>query len=245
MKRILEVCCGDIESVRAAKEGGADRVELCCALSEGGLTPSYGQLTMALDLEIPVNILLRPRRGDFCYSDDEVEMMVNDICVARERGANGIVIGALTPDGGIDVDAMKRMLDRSAGMMVTFHRAFDMCRDPEEALETLIMLGCDNVLTSGLKCNALEGAENLRRLVELADGRINIMAGCGVTPENVEDIIRIGGVQAVHSTCSKVVESLMTYRRQDVNMGNVEDEYLRKTTDVAKVHELRRIIDRI
>lgn len=245
MRRILEVCCGDIESVRAAKEGGADRVELCCALSEGGLTPSYGQLTMAVDLEIPVNILLRPRRGDFCYSNDEVEMMVDDVCMAAVSAANGIVVGALTPDGDIDIQAMRSLKEEAAGMEMTFHRAFDMCRDPEQALETLIMLGFDNVLTSGLRPNALEGAETLRRLVEQADGRINIMAGCGVTPGNVEEIIRISGVPAVHSTCSMVVESRMNYRRHDVNMGNVEDEYLRKTTDVAKVRELRKIIDSI
>lgn len=245
MRRILEVCCGDIESVKAAKDGGADRVELCCALSEGGLTPSYGQLSMALDLEIPVNVLLRPRRGDFCYSDDEVETMIDDVCMAGVSGANGIVIGALTPEGDIDITAMRRLKEETAGMEITFHRAFDMCRDPEQALETLIMLGFDNVLTSGLRSNALEGAETLRRLVEQAEGRINIMAGCGVTPGNVGEIIRVSGVPAVHSTCSMVVESRMNYRRQDVNMGNVEDEYLRKTTDVVKVRELRKIIDSI
>lgn len=245
MRRILEVCCGDIESVRAAKDGGADRVELCCALSEGGLTPSYGQLSMAVDLEIPVNVLLRPRRGDFCYSDDEVKTMIDDVCMAGVSGANGIVIGALTPEGDIDIAAMRRLKEETAGMEITFHRAFDMCRDPEEALEILIMLGFDNVLTSGLRPNALEGAETLRRLVEQADGRINIMAGCGVTVGNVEEIIRVSGVPAVHSTCSVVVESRMNYRRQDVNMGNVEDEYLRKTTDVVKVRELRKIIDSI
>lgn len=245
MRRILEVCCGDIESVKAARDGGADRVELCCALSEGGLTPSYGQLSMALDLEIPVNVLLRPRRGDFCYSDDEVETMIDDVCMAAVSGANGIVVGALTPDGDIDIQAMRSLKKEAAGMEMTFHRAFDLCRDPEQALETLIMLGFDNVLTSGLRSNALEGAETLRRLVEQAEGRINIMAGCGVTPGNVGEIIRVSGVPAVHSTCSMVVESRMNYRRQDVNMGNVEDEYLRKTTDVVKVRELRKIIDSI
>lgn len=245
MRRILEVCCGDIESVKAAKDGGADRVELCCALSEGGLTPSYGQLSMALDLEIPVNVLLRPRRGDFCYSDDEVETMIDDVCMAAVSGANGIVVGTLTPDGDIDIQAMRSLKEEAAGMEMTFHRAFDLCRDPEQALETLIMLGFDNVLTSGLRSNALEGAETLRRLVEQAEGRINIMAGCGVTPGNVGEIIRVSGVPAVHSTCSMVVESRMNYRRQDVNMGNVEDEYLRKTTDVVKVRELRKIIDSI
>lgn len=244
-KILLEVCCGDIDSVVAAKAGGADRIELCCALGEGGLTPSYGMLTMALDKDIPVNILVRPRRGDFCYSDIEVESMVGDICMAGLSGVDGIVVGALTPEGDIDIAAMEKLLDEAGGLDVTFHRAFDMCRDPESALEALIKLGCHNVLTSGFKPNALDGIENLRQLVIQADGRINIIAGCGVTPRNAEEIISRTGVCSIHATCSKVVESRMSYRRKDVNMGNVEDEYSRKTSDVKKIRELRKIIDNI
>lgn len=245
MRRILEICCGDTESVKAAKEGGADRVELCCALGEGGLTPSYGQVQMALTVGIPVNVLIRPRRGDFHYSPTEVRTMVGDVVMANTLGVNGIVIGALTPEGDIDVETVKALMEEVDGMQVTFHRAFDMCRNPEDALETLIELGCDNVLTSGLCPNAMDGAANLARLVEQARGRIDIMAGCGVNPGNAAEIIRIGGVRAIHSTCSIMVDSDMKYRRTDVNMGNVEDEYVRKTTDSGLVCQLRKIIDSI
>ncbi len=245
MRRILEVCCGDTESVMAAKDGGADRVELCCALGEGGLTPSYGQVQMAMTAGIPVNVLIRPRRGDFNYSPADVRTMTGDIVMANTLGVNGVVVGALTPDGDIDVETVQALIEEADGMQLTFHRAFDLCRDSQEALETLIELGFDNVLTSGLRPNALEGVGNLARLVEQARGRINIMAGCGVTPGNVAEIIRISGISSIHSTCSGMVESGMRYRRQDVNMGNEEDEYRRKTTDEECVRRLREIIDSI
>lgn len=245
MKRkiLFEVCCGDIESVYAAKAGGADRVELCCALGEGGLTPSYGQIRLAQRQDIPVNVLIRPRRGDFCYSDAEIEQMITDIREACRSNVNGIVIGALTPEGDIDVPTMQRLIDAAGDRQITFHRAFDMVRDPQPSLEAVIELGCHNVLTSGLMPDAWEGAENIRKLVEQAKGRINIMAGCGVTPGNATEIVRHSGVTAIHSTCSKSADSKMKYRREDVNMGNAENEYSRKTTDVCIVKKLRNILE--
>ena len=134
MKPLLEICAGDIDSIRAAAEGGADRIELCSALTEGGLTPSYGQLCAALESPVPVNVLIRPRRGDFLYSPEEVEVMCRDIEEAVSLGANGVVIGALTAEGDIDLHALEAMRRAAGNAHVTFHRAFDLCRDPETAL---------------------------------------------------------------------------------------------------------------
>lgn len=244
-KMILEVCCGNLESIRSAIDGGADRVEVCCALGEGGLTPSLGYMVKAMAMGIPVRILIRPRRGDFCYTAEELAAMSYDISFADANGVDGIVIGALTPEGDIDTRAMEQLISNVQGSKIIFHRAFDLCRNPEEALETLIDLGCHGVLTSGQRSDAMAGAENLRRIVDQAAGRIEIIAGCGVNVGNVEEIIRVSGVREVHSSCSEKVDSRMVYRRQDVKMGNSADEYSYTVTDENKVRELRRIIDHI
>ena len=217
MKPLLEICAGDIDSIRAAAEGGADRIELCSALTEGGLTPSYGQLCAALESPVPVNVLIRPRRGDFLYSPEEVEVMCRDIEEAVSLGANGVVIGALTAEGDIDLHALEAMRRAAGNAHVTFHRAFDRCRDPETAL---------------------------RCLKELAQGRIAIMAGCGVTPANAAEIITAAAPDALHGTASMTVESPMRFRREEVGMGAPQDEYRRKTTSVETVRELRNIIDK-
>lgn len=244
-KIILEICCGDIVGVETAARGGADRVELCSALGEGGLTPSAGAIVTAVALGVPVNVLIRPRRGDFVYTSDEVECMVSDIRFCASAGVHGVVLGALTPEGDVDIDAMRRMLEYADGMEKTFHRAFDVCRNPEKALETAIALGFDNILTSGMMPNALDGAGNIRKLSEQANGRIQIMAGCGVTPGNAAEIIRTSRADAIHSSCSMTVGSGMTFRRADVHMGNDEDEYSRKTVDPEKVLALREKIDNL
>lgn len=227
MKPILEICCADIDSVRAAVAGGADRIELCCALSEGGLTPSYGQLCDAMRHGIAVNVLIRARGGDFVYNADEVRAMIDDIRMAVDMGVNGVVIGALTPDGDVDIDAVGRMAEAAKGVHITFHRAFDVCREPFAALEEIVLLGCDTLLTSGQKADALAGAGLLAQLHSRAAGRIAIMAGCGVTPLNAAEILRVSGADALHGSAS-------------TTLGN-----RRKTTDLAKVKALRKIIDNI
>lgn len=244
-KVILEICCGDVAGVAAAVKGGADRVELCSALGEGGLTPSAGAISEAVGLGIPVNVLIRPRRGDFVYTPEEVECMMSDIRFCAGAGVNGVVLGALTPDGDVDEKALRRMVAEATGMEMTFHRAIDVCRCPEEALETAVRLGFDNILTSGMKSNALEGAVNIGRLVDLAKGRIHIIAGCGVNPGNAAEIIRISGADAIHSSCSMSVRSGMRFRRAEVRMGNDGDEYAHNTVDVHKVLALRSIVDGI
>ena len=201
--RKLEVCCGDLQSVRAAIEGGAHRVELCEALELDGLTPSEAMMESAIGMGIPVQVLIRVREGDFVYSKDEICKMQNDIRLARKLGAAGVVIGALMPDGSIDEEAIRCMMDEAEGLSVTFHRAFDVCRKPEEALEKTISIGCHRLLTSGQATTAEQGIPMLKKLVEQADGRIIIMPGAGVNPQNASRILEETGALEIHGSLRK------------------------------------------
>lgn len=251
--RILEICTGSIESVLAAKAGGAQRVELCSALNEGGVTPSWGLLKSALSVEgIRKHVLIRPRGGDFLYTEEEVEIMVKDIEMCRELRADGVVIGALTRDGDVDMEACRRMIEAtlppastpeggldSRRMSVTFHRAFDMVRDADKALEDVIGLGCDRILTSGLMPTAWEGREMLRHLVEKSAGRIIIMPGSGVSSHNAADILSYTGASEIHASARSARQSLMEYRNPTVTMGAKDaDEYARKETDPEEVKRI-------
>jgi copper homeostasis protein len=198
--RKLEVCCGDLQSVRAAIEGGAHRVELCEALELDGLTPSEAMMESAIGMGIPVQVLIRVREGDFVYNKDEICKMRNDIQLARKLGAAGVVIGALMPDGSIDEEAIRCMMDEAEGLSVTFHRAFDVCRKPEEALEKIISLGCHRLLTSGQATTAEQGIPMLKKLIEQADGRIIIMPGAGVNPQNASRILEETGALEIHGS---------------------------------------------
>lgn len=198
--RKLEVCCGDLQSVRAAIEGGAHRVELCEALELDGLTPSEAMMESAIGMGIPVQVLIRVREGDFVYNKDEIYKMRNDIRLARKLGAAGVVIGALMPDGSIDEEAIRCMMDEAEGLSVTFHRAFDVCRKPEEALEKIISIGCHRLLTSGQATTAEQGIPMLKKLVEQADGRIIIMPGAGVNPQNASRILEETGALEIHGS---------------------------------------------
>ena len=200
---ILEVCCGDIESVRAAKEGGAQRVELCRALELDGLTPSEAMMEEAIGMGIPVQVLVRPREGDFVYNKDEVEGMSRDIRLAKRLGANGVVIGALKPDGSIDEDIIRRLVGEAEGLSITFHRAFDVCTHPEEALEQIISLGCHRLLTSGQAPTAEQGIPLLKRLVRQSSGRIIIMPGAGVNVDNARRILSETGASEIHGSLRK------------------------------------------
>jgi copper homeostasis protein len=228
----LEICAGSIDSAIAAAQGGAQRIELCSALADGGITPSAGLIRRAMAIGgIDVNVLIRPREGDFLYTAEEVEVMEHDVRLCASYGCNGVVIGALTPQGDVDVDACRRLVAAAGSMEVTFHRAFDLCRDPFDALETIISLGCTRILTSGQAPSALEGAEMLSRLVEKAAGRIIILAGGGVSPDNAGSIVRRCRVTELHASARTTVASSMAFRRADVAMGAPgSDEYSRKTT---------------
>ncbi len=244
MKRLLEICAADIQSVHAAAEAGADRVELCCALSEGGLTPSAGQLKAAIAVNGPlVNVLIRPRCGDFVYDSAEVNEMVADIEFARQAGANAVVVGALRPDGEIDVEACRRFREAAGDMNMTFHRAFDMVKDPFRSLDTIVNLGFDKILTSGLQPTAVAGMDMLARLQKYADGRVSIIAASGVNPDNAETILRNTGVNELHASCSHTIGSPMEFRNESAKMGADEaDEFSRSTTSVEKASRLAQIV---
>ena len=241
---ILEICAGSVESAIAARDGGAKRIELCAALEVGGVTPSAGVIAEARKVEgLVLNVIIRPRGGDFLYNEYEVACMEEDIRTCKRLGADGVVIGALTAEGDIDKDACKRLIDTADGMSVTFHRAFDMCRNPQEALEELISLGCDRVLTSGLASTAEAGIPLLKQLVEQAAGRIIIMPGCGVNSKNAAMILNATGAEEIHASARKSVGSGMVFRHSGVSMGNPDsDEYARKETDV---NEVRAIVNNI
>lgn len=237
MKRILEVCAGSVQSAVAALNGGAARIELCSALEIGGVTPSAGLIREARKTEgIAMNVLIRPRGGDFLYDEGETACMEQDIITAKECGADGVVIGALTSDGNIDTAICKRLVKAAGDMQMTFHRAFDMCRDPFRALEEIIDLGCSRILTSGLATTAEEGIGLLTQLVERADGRIIIMPGCGVNASNAAKILDACGATEIHASARRSIGSGMTYRHGGVSMGNPDnDEFARSETDSDEV----------
>ena len=204
---LLEVCCGSLESVDAAVAGGARRIELCADLETDGLTPPVEWLKTVRHRypSLIVHVLIRPRPGNFVYSPEEVDTMAAQVGQALEAGAEGIVIGCLTPSHDVDVDAMER-LTGIADRPVTFHRAFDVCRRPFEAMERIIGLGCARILTSGQGPTVVEGADMLRELRKRADGRIIILPGGGVTPVNATRILRLTGCSEIHASASEIID---------------------------------------
>jgi len=233
-----EVCVEGLPGAMAAEEGGAHRVELCAGLVEGGTTPSLGTLGLVLErIGIDAVVLVRPRGGDFLYTPDELDTILMDVGTVRGAGAFGIATGVLTRDGAVDVGAMERIMEAAGSLSVTFHRAFDMVRDPGEALETLIGVGVDRILTSGLERSVPEGQALIRELVQLADGRISIMPGGGLNQGNIREIVEDTGVREVHFTALSRWESPMAHRNLRPLMGanGVPGEYERITTDPAGV----------
>lgn len=202
-KPLLEVCVDDPAGLAAAIEGGADRIELCSALTVGGLTPSHGFIAHAARSPIPVHALIRPRTGDFVFTTDDVRVMVDDVRAARSVGLAGVVIGALRPDGQLDVAALETLIAAAEGMDLTLDRAFDLAADQEETLETALRLGFSRILTSGGARTAVEGLPRLERLAKQASGRISIMPGSGVRPETVGALLALPGVFELHASCSE------------------------------------------
>jgi len=201
MNYFREACCTSVEAVRAAERTGARRIELCERLEIGGVTPSEALLRESLAATtLPVNVLIRPRGGDFVYDDDEVEQMLSGIRLCRALGAAGVVIGALTPAGDVDLAVMRRLMAEAGPLPVTFHRAFDETASPLDALEDVIALGCVRLLTSGHAPDAFAGREFLGTLVQRAAGRIIIMPGCGVRPGNIAQIALASGASEFHSS---------------------------------------------
>lgn len=241
----LEVCANSVTSALAAQEGGAVRVELCENLKEGGTTPSPGQILMARNLlHIKLYVLIRPRGGDFLYTDLEYKIMCADIRYCIEAGCDGVVIGMLNADGTIDIERCTEMarLAKQWGLGVTFHRAFDMCVDQFKALEDIIEMGCERILTSGGKSTAMEGATVINRLVEQAAGRISIMPGSGVSEANVADLVHFTGVTEVHSSARVSVKSKIEYKNDHILMSSEPgDEYAIDVSDAGRVREIIRL----
>ncbi len=195
----FEVCTENVAGVRAAEAAGAHRVELCSALAEGGVTPSLGLFRQARACSrLPIHVLVRPRAEDFCYTDLELAVMLDDVALFKEAGADGLVFGTLSRDGTLNLPQLKTLLAAANPLPVTFHRAFDVCREPLEVLEQLIALGVTRILTSGGELDALAGVPLLRQLNERAAGRLTVMAGGGVRPHNAAQIVRESGVRELH-----------------------------------------------
>ena len=217
---LFEICIDSVEGAIAAQEGGGQRVELCANLLEGGTTPTAGTIDLTRKkIDIDMNVMIRPRGGDFCYSPVEIEVMKLDIQQAKRLGANGVVIGLLNPDGTVDVEQTQMLADLARPMTVTFHRAFDMTRDPFEALETLINLGINRVLTSGQEMTVVEGLDLITELVKKAGDRIIVMPGGGITERNISKIVSQCRPREIHVAGLVGVEGQMKYRNTRVFMG--------------------------
>jgi copper homeostasis protein len=218
----LEICAVSPTSALAALEGGADRIELCAALETGGISPSFAAIEMCTrSLDIPVFVLVRPRPGDFCYNETELQLMIRDISICRELGVSGIVSGSLHPDGNIHLPQLQALLRASEGMDFTFHRAFDRCRDPFLAASQLAAFGVQRILSSGQQPTALQGAALLSKLIEKMEGKISFMPGGGITADNIGEIYRITGATEVHFSAKKVQKS--PFSHQNDMSGN--DDY--------------------
>ena len=224
----FEVAVDSLESALIAQECGADRVEFCADLASGGITPSLGAVQLALErLQIPVHAMIRPRRGDFLYSDAEFEAMQRDIELVKAAGAHGVVFGILLADGRIDSKRSRQLAGLARPLSVTFHRAFDMCRDPRAALSQLIDMGLDTLLTSGQADTAAEGIPLIAELVARAAGRIEIMPGAGINAGNISRIAEATGAQTFHFSGKQTVAGPMEYRSPRLRLGNQDSEYER------------------
>jgi copper homeostasis protein len=245
---ILEVCANSVASAIAAQEWGAIRAELCDNLQEGGTTPSYGQIALARKLlNIKLYVLIRPRGGDFLYSDNEFEVMKADIQYCIQTACDGVVIGILNADGTVDKQRSGELVKmaREKGLGVTFHRAVDMCADMLQAMEDVIEIGCERILTSGGRSTAIEGVNVIAHLIEQAKGRIIIMPGAGVNETTVADIVHYTGATEIHSSARSDVKSKMEYCNDHILMGYGEtDEYSFSQTDVERVKEIIKLANR-
>lgn len=245
-KPLIEACVGNLPSCIHALKGGTDRLELCSHLVIGGCTPSeyVFKKTLRQFPEAKINVLIRPRFGDFLYTEAEMEQMMEEITTFRKLGANGVVIGCLTPDGDLDMEKMKRLIGCAGDMDVTLHRAFDMTRDPFDTLEKAIELGCKTILTSGQQSDVVKGKELLKEVYAKAAGRIDIMAGCGVKKWNIQEIHDFTGICVFHTTGRVgAIDSGMKYRKETVAMGLPSlSEYEIWETDEKEFRECAEIV---
>ncbi|MBS1558828.1 MAG: copper homeostasis protein CutC [Bacteroidetes bacterium] len=244
----LEIVVYNIESALQAQEGKADRIELCDNPAEGGTTPSYGTIeTVRQNLSIDVYVMIRPRGGDFHYSSYEFHSMKRDIDQCQKLSADGVVLGILTPDGRIDKKRCRELIDRARPLKVTCHRAFDMARDPFEALEDCIEVGFDRILTAGQQAQAVKGVDLIAQLIKKANGRIAIMPGSGVNETTVEEIVKKTGTKEIHFSATRFRESEMSFRNPAIaGMGDDEgSEFKLRTVDPERIKRMRQLAERI
>jgi copper homeostasis protein len=244
---VLEMCVDSLDSAITAARGGADRVELCSDLMEGGITPSSGLIqAVRAAIDIDLFVMIRPRGGDLLYSDSEIELMALDIVEAKRLGCDGVVLGMLTVDGQVDIARTEELVKLAAPMQVTFHRAIDMTPNPAKACEDVLATGAHRILTSGGKQTALLGAQEIAQMVVIARGKIAIMAGSGIDSHNVAKLARASGVTEFHASLRKRVESPVTYRKDDVHMGNQKNlEFIRYELREEDVRALRQAVDHL
>lgn len=243
--KVLEICADSLESAIAAESGGAQRIELCSALAVGGLTPSLGLIrTVRSRINIGIHVMIRPRGGDFLYSDDDFAAMREDIMLAAQNGADGVALGLLTAEGDVDVKRTRELVELAGPMDVTFHRAIDMARDVEAALEDVIRTGADRVLTSGAEPTAMQGRHRIRELVLAADGRIGIIAGGGIRADNVQELAQTTGVLEFHAALRRTVPSPVRHQRKKIHLGDQGvDDYSYKAARAADVRTLQQALD--
>lgn len=241
----FEICANSVESCLAAQEGGADRVELCAGIPEGGTTPSYGEIKIARKLltSTLLHVIIRPRGGDFLYTPLEIERMEEDIRICKELGVDGVVTGCLTKDGNVDIEANKRLIELARPMSVTFHRAFDRTANPLQALEDIISLGCDRILTSGQQPKAIEGTSLLAELRQKANDRITLLAGSGVCEDNIRQIFNSTGIREYHFSARINKKSLMANHNHEVYMGAKDAD--EENTLVTSVDRVRNTISQL
>jgi len=235
---LVEICVDSVESAIVAEAAGAGRIELCSALAEGGVTPAAGLIeAVRSNTSVRMHVLVRPRSGDFLYSDRDFGVMRRDIDTAGEKGAEGIVTGILMRDGNVDIERTALLAEYAAPMSVTFHRAFDMCRDPMTALEDIISTGAGRILTSGQAKTAIDGSHLIRKLRDASQGRIIIMPGGGIDEYNVALLATTTGATEYHLSGRRQRESLMTFRRKGIYMGDprLQTEYIIKTADEERI----------
>ena len=241
----IEVCANSLESAINAQKGGAHRVELCANLYEGGTTPSPGEISLARELlQIELNVLIRPRGGDFLYSEDELEIIRRDIQYCKNTGVDGVVFGFLKADGSIDTKLTAELCQLARPMSVTFHRAFDMSKNHEQALEELVKTGVDRVLSSGAANKAVEGVKLLHQLVEQAGDRIVVMPGSGINANTILEIIHKTGAKEYHVSERQLVSGKMTFKRQGIFMGGLLQipEYEKRVIDAAGIKKIMRLV---
>ena len=246
-KFILEACVDSVESAMAAVRGGADRLELCSNLIIGGTTPGpwlFEEIRKRSDIRI--HALIRPRFGDFCYTEAEFSMIKEAVRDFRKMGAEGVVFGILKPDGTLNMEQMKELMEEAGDMSVTLHRAFDVCVDPVATMEQAISLGIDTILTSGQRNVCLQGAELLKELQEKSRGRIVIQAGSGVGAQVIRQLYPLTGIRAYHMTGKRTLDSEMKYRKEDVNMGlPMISEYESWRTDEENIRAAKKVLEEL